>query len=130
MSRYRGKGSPDQGQMSDAEAELLKAIHREYANGHLSRRPFRDQWIPIKFTVPDLWFPPDVAVYLDGPYHRAKRAAENDDEVDERLRGFGVTVLRFPYEPPIGKRQLSEIVEHIKEAVNRPSHAGGIPHHW
>lgn len=116
MGFYRGFDQ-NAGHESNAEADLLVALQAAYARKELLETPFTDQEVTIMVTKPDFWFKQArVAVYLDGPYHRGVQG-ERDENIDRLLKRIDVTVLRYPYTPPLSKTKLKQIVSEVCEHV-------------
>jgi very-short-patch-repair endonuclease len=101
--------------VSKAEIEVFKALS---ASG-LTHGMVTQKTIVLKLTIPDFcWLNKRKAVYLDGlQAHSSDKQQERDEEICEMLEAKGWEVLRIPYEPPLGEKELQKIVASIKEFV-------------
>jgi len=73
--------------------------------------------VVLKFTVPDFaWFEHKKAVYLDGiQVHNKAHVERRDEEINNLMEQRGWQVLRIPYEPPLTKEEIAEIVKQIQQ---------------
>lgn len=76
---------------------------------------------PLLITTPDctIYNPTTgkhLLVYLDG-FQAHRHREERDEQINGFLERKGVPYLRFPYNPPLTKRQLKEITETILREV-------------
>ena len=71
--------------------------------------------------VPDFYYGSrhQLAIFIDGTVHI--RREPTDLLIDEALKRRGIRVLRFPYNPPLRKSRLIEIVDEIEENLNGKS---------
>ncbi|MCL2359888.1 DUF559 domain-containing protein [Candidatus Bathycorpusculum sp.] len=71
----------------------------------------------LKATYPDFcWAEQKKAVYLDGkPVHCTNKTERRDQEIDELLELRGWSVLRIPYDPPLTKEELAQVILQIKQ---------------
>lgn len=101
--------------VSNAERTVARKLVEEQVSGF-----FRGFKITLDITKPDLYFDMKrLCIYIDGPPHLKERQQIKDGIIDEKLEKRGYTVLRFPYKPPLTKKRLREIVDRIKEALER-----------
>lgn len=101
---------------SKAEIKLLLALE---SHG-LARGAFSQMEISLWSTQPDIFYPTKgIAIYLDGPPHLKGHVQDRDEKITERLQKKGLKVLRFSYTPPISDQRLDEIVQAIKEALEK-----------
>jgi very-short-patch-repair endonuclease len=57
---------------------------------------------------------PSIVALLDGPVHLTSNAVKLRDElVTNALEQKGIVVMRFPYKPPLSKKQMDEICAKI-----------------
>jgi very-short-patch-repair endonuclease len=98
---------------SKAETAVLAKLNS------LKKFPMTHYVIPLKITVPDLFFPNErLCVFLDGTVVHSKPGQMNkDEEIDERLEKMGMKVLRIKYDPPLSNKKLEEIVGMILERL-------------
>jgi very-short-patch-repair endonuclease len=97
---------------SKAETAVLAKLNS------LKKFPMTHYVIPLKTTVPDLFFPNErLCVFLDGPPHLSSSQMGKDEEIDEQLEKMGLKVLRIRYDPPLSGKKLEEIVEMILERL-------------
>lgn len=69
-------------------------------------------WIDFSWTHPVM-----LAAFLDGPLHLKSRQQTKDELIDKALQRRGYAVARYRYKPPISKRRLKEIVDHIEKRL-------------
>lgn len=102
--------------VSNAEIAVFKALS---AQG-LTEGMVTQQTIILKSTVPDFcWLNKRKLVYLDGiQAHRSAKAQQRDEEITDMLENQGWQVLRIPYNPPLTKKSLQEIMETIEDFLN------------
>lgn len=76
--------------------------------------------IVLKLTIPDFcWINKRKIVYLDGiQVHLKDKTQQRDEEIDELLEMQGWDVLRIPYDPPLGEKELLEITAKIKNFLD------------
>ena len=99
--------------VSNAEIEVFKALSAQGLTcGMVTQQP-----IVLKSTIPDFcWLNKRKIVYLDGnQVHSKDKTQQRDSEIDELLELQGWEVLRIPYDPPLTKKTLQEIIATIKE---------------
>lgn len=99
-------------QVSNAEIEVFKALSAEdLTSGMVTQRT-----IVLKATIPDFcWLNKRKIVYLDGAQaHSSDKQQESDEEITDLLTTQGWQVLRIPYDPPLSKSGLQEVVATIK----------------
>lgn len=102
--------------VSKAEIEVFKALS---ADG-LTAGMVTQRTIVLKATIPDFcWLNKRKIVYLDGlQAHSSDKQQECDEEIKELLTAQGWEVLRIPYDPPLSKKNLQEIVATIKRFLD------------
>ncbi len=102
--------------VSKAEIEVFKALSTEgLTSGMVTQKP-----IILKATIPDFcWTEKRKIIYLDGiPVHNGDKQTQRDQEITDLLEAQGWDVLRIPYEPPLTKECLQEIMATIKRFLN------------
>jgi very-short-patch-repair endonuclease len=101
--------------VSKAEIEVFKALSAAGLTGGMVTQ----KSIVLKLAIPDFcWLNKRKAVYLDGlQVHSSDRQQERDEEACELLEAKGWKVLRIPYKPPLGEKELQKIVAGIKDFV-------------
>lgn len=70
-------------------------------------------------TVDFYWDRAKLAVFLDGPHHLKERQSAKDAKVDRALAALGIATMRFPYTPPITKRQLEGMWMAVKLQLDK-----------
>lgn len=68
-------------------------------------------------TVDGLWNQFNTIYFIDGPHHTKGRQQWKDTQIDKVLEARGYTVLRFPYQPPIGRQRRKRIVTVIGKTL-------------
>ncbi len=98
--------------VSNAEIEVFKALSAAGLTGGMVTQ----KTIVLKSTVPDFcWLNKRKIVYLDGVQaHQGNKTQQRDEEIVDLLLAQGWEVLRIPYEPPLSKTGLLEILTTIK----------------
>jgi very-short-patch-repair endonuclease len=98
--------------VSRAEIEVFKAL----SMAGLTSGMVTQKTIILKSTIPDFcWINKRKIVYLDGlQAHSSDKQQQNDKEIFDLLTAQGWNVLRIPYEPPLTKKELQEILATIK----------------
>ena len=101
--------------VSKAEIEVFKAL----SAAGLTSGMVTQKTIVLKSTIPDFcWLNKRKIVYLDGlQAHSSDKQQKRDEEICDLLTAKGWEVLRIPYEPPLSKRALKEIIETIKKFI-------------
>jgi very-short-patch-repair endonuclease len=99
--------------VSNAEIEVLRAL----SNTGLTEGLITQRTIVLKSTIPDFCWPEKrKVVYLDGSQvHKKSKQEERDREIDDLLVVQGWEVLRIPYEAPMSKKTLENVMSSIKE---------------
>jgi very-short-patch-repair endonuclease len=102
--------------VSKGELEVFKAL----STAGLTRGMVTQKTIVLKAAIPDFcWLNKRKIVYLDGlQAHSGDKQQERDEETCELLINQGWEVLRIPYEPPLNKKNLIEIVATIKRFLD------------
>jgi very-short-patch-repair endonuclease len=102
--------------VSKAEIEVFKAL----SAAGLTSGMVTQKTIVLKSTIPDFcWLNKRKIVYLDGlQAHSNDKQQKRDEEICDLLTAHGWEVLRIPYEPPLSKRALKEIIETIKKFIS------------
>jgi very-short-patch-repair endonuclease len=98
--------------VSKGEIDLFKALSAAgLTTGMVTQKP-----IVLKLTIPDFcWINKRKIVYLDGnQVHLKDKTQKRDEEIDELLEMQGWEVLRIPYDPPLGEKDLQDITAQIK----------------
>ncbi len=124
MAYYRGNGRPSNS--SNAEDNLYNLLLRAYNSGKLREMPLwgvdAEYFLETEgggfVAKPDFRFPESMLiVQLDGPHHLKRRSEVRDRIVDSYWEDIGYQVLRFSYNPRLGRRKQFEIMEKLVEAV-------------
>ena len=102
--------------VSKAEIEVLKAL----SGTTLIEGMVTQKTLVLKSTIPDFCWPGKrKAVYLDGSQvHCKSKQEERDEEIDSLLIAKGWEVLRVPYEAPMSKEKLEEVMLSIKRFLD------------
>ena len=102
--------------VSKAEIEVLKAL----SGTRLIEGMVTQKTIVLRSTVPDFCWPGKrKIVYLDGSQvHSKSKQEERDEEIDNLLAAKGWGVLRIPYEAPMSKEKLDEVMLNIKRFLD------------
>lgn len=107
--------------VSVAEEKLLADFTRENMYRYLRSNSQIIELGEENITIPDFYWRFkgfQYAVYLDGSPHLSRVQQVKDAKIDLALIAKGVKVDRFPYRAPISPRELSKIVEHVKQVLN------------
>jgi very-short-patch-repair endonuclease len=101
-----------------SQAEL--AVFQALSMAGLTSNMITQKPIILRTTIPDFcWVEKRKIVYLDGKVvHSKDKQIERDSEIDELLSLQGWDVLRIPYDPPLTRKGLQEIMSTIKRFLN------------
>ena len=111
---YKNRMHP---KVSKGEIEVFKALSAEgLTEGMVTQKP-----IILRTTIPDFcWLNQRKVVYLDGlQVHLPNKVQQRDEEICEMLEAQGWDVLRIPYDPPLGEKELSKIVNIIRKFLGK-----------
>lgn len=109
-----------------AEDLVHAELQKRGLNRHLTTN--RDIFLTAsqqsKFGTPHInvdffWSWPMLALFLDGPHHKKSNQSAYDLRVDGCLKHLGYKVLRVPYDPPIGKKEVKRIVDEVEGLVKQ-----------
>jgi len=114
--------------VSRAEEKILIELQRRGLTRLLeTQKPFEFIWQVegVHGTIIDFyWNPPiNYAVFLDGPVHLKYAHERRDELIDRALEKRGIQVDRFEYKPPITKKRLMEICDHIEATLKKLGYA-------
>jgi len=105
---------------SNAELQLLVAIHNDFDLKHLFFHPIiplgKDQDGRDRYTVPDFAdMQQKQAIYLDGPHHLKLNRQLKDEDIDEKLREHGWSIMRILYNGrSLPRYKIPQILQQMK----------------